>query len=410
MANTAKGYRQGTDRLVPPVETLDRVRPFLPAMGITRIANVTGLDVIGVPVVMACRPNSRGLAVAQGKGLTLDAAKASAVMETIEGYHGEHITLPLVLGTFDELRAGRRLIDAFRLWTGESGPFVGDRPQLWTQGVDLVRDEAVWVPLDAVHSDFTFDAQLGRPMLDSSSNGLASGNHPLEAVSHALCELIERDATALWSLLPADTRRSSRLDLATVDDPGCVEVLSRLEAARIAVAVWEITSDIGLPVFGCQIAEDPDHGVLPLYGSEGFGCHPRREIALLRALTEAVQSRLTFIAGSRDDMFRTEYETARDRHALDRLWATVAEPVRGRGFRQMPTSVHDSFEEDVALEVARMRAVGVNEVVVVDLTRPEFDIPVVRAVVPLLEYSSGVDGYRPRERALAFQAGQAARS
>jgi len=52
-------------------------------MGITRVANVTGLDHVGIPVVMACRPNARGLAVSQGKGLTLDAAKASAVMESI---------------------------------------------------------------------------------------------------------------------------------------------------------------------------------------------------------------------------------------------------------------------------------------------------------------------------------------
>jgi ribosomal protein S12 methylthiotransferase accessory factor YcaO len=29
-----------------------------PVMGITRVANVTGLDSVGIPVVMVCRPNS----------------------------------------------------------------------------------------------------------------------------------------------------------------------------------------------------------------------------------------------------------------------------------------------------------------------------------------------------------------
>jgi ribosomal protein S12 methylthiotransferase accessory factor len=129
-----KGYRHGTDRLVTPAETLDRVRPHLAAMGITRLANVTGLDVIGVPVVMAVRTNARGLAVAQGKGLTLDSAKASAVMETIESYHAEHITLPLVLGSHAELRPGRPLIDVAGLRTGPSGPFHTDRPALWMEG------------------------------------------------------------------------------------------------------------------------------------------------------------------------------------------------------------------------------------------------------------------------------------
>ena len=64
-------------------------------MGITRLADVTGLDYIGIPVIMACRPNSRALSVAQGKGLDLDAARTSGFMEAAETFHGEHIDLPV---------------------------------------------------------------------------------------------------------------------------------------------------------------------------------------------------------------------------------------------------------------------------------------------------------------------------
>jgi len=84
-------------------------------MGITRIANVTGLDHIGIPVVQVVRPNSRSLAVCQGKGLTLAAAKASAVMESIEGYHAERIGLPLKLASHEEMRAGHVLADVTEL-------------------------------------------------------------------------------------------------------------------------------------------------------------------------------------------------------------------------------------------------------------------------------------------------------
>ena len=84
--STPKAYRCGTHRLIGPEETMARARPFLGTMGITRIANVTGLDCIGVHVAQAIRPNSRSLAVSQGKGLTLAAAKASALMESIEAY------------------------------------------------------------------------------------------------------------------------------------------------------------------------------------------------------------------------------------------------------------------------------------------------------------------------------------
>jgi len=92
---TLKGYRSGTHRLISPVETVSRVRPLMPVMGITRIANVTGLDVVGLPVVMVCRPNARSIAVSQGKGLDLAAAKASGLMEAVETYHAETIQLPL---------------------------------------------------------------------------------------------------------------------------------------------------------------------------------------------------------------------------------------------------------------------------------------------------------------------------
>src|SRR5207244_5110666 len=97
-------FHSGTHRTIVPEETLRKVRPLMPVMGITRIANVTGLDCIGIPVVMVCRPNSRALAVAQGKGLDLDAAKASGLMESVEAYHAERITLPLKLASQEELR------------------------------------------------------------------------------------------------------------------------------------------------------------------------------------------------------------------------------------------------------------------------------------------------------------------
>ena len=62
-----KGFFDGTHRLIAPEDTLDRTRPLMPVMGITRLANLTGLDIVGLPVVMAVRPNARSLAVSSGK-------------------------------------------------------------------------------------------------------------------------------------------------------------------------------------------------------------------------------------------------------------------------------------------------------------------------------------------------------
>ncbi|XXZ33194.1 YcaO-like family protein [Sorangium sp. So ce321] len=104
-----KGFRAGTHRQVEPEETLRRVRRLMPVMGITRIANVTGLDNIGIPVVMVCRPNSRSLSVSQGKGLDLQTAQASGLMESVESYHAERIDLPLKMASYEELRYTHRV-------------------------------------------------------------------------------------------------------------------------------------------------------------------------------------------------------------------------------------------------------------------------------------------------------------
>ena len=70
----------------------------------------------------------------------------------------------------------------------------------------------------------------------------------------------------------------------------------------------------------------------------------------------------------------------------------------------MPTYAHGSFEEDVALELARLQAAGIKEAVIVDLTKPVFGIPVVRAVVPGLENRGHGPTYQPGERGLALAA------
>src|SRR5580698_7948827 len=166
-----KSYRQGTHRLIAPETTLARLAPFLPAMGITRVANITGLDSIGIPVVVAVRPNSRGLAVSQGKGLDLFAAKVSALMESIEAHHAERIIAPLILASYDDIRRTRRVVNVDQL------PRVSDRTAtssriggkafhpglelLWIEGYDLINSESIWLPYELVHSNFTLPLPNG---------------------------------------------------------------------------------------------------------------------------------------------------------------------------------------------------------------------------------------------------------
>ncbi len=395
-----KGHSLGTHRLVSPEETLARVRPLMPAMGITRIANLTGLDCVGIPVVSVCRPNARSLAVSQGKGLNLTAAKVSGLMESVESYHAEHITLPLRRASHEELRASHPVVDVERLPRLSVSDFHPSKRMLWIEGRNLRDGEPLWLPFELVHTDFTLPLPEGSGAFLMGSNGLASGNHLLEAISHGLCEVVERDANTLWHLQDEPTRRRTRLRLDTVDDPACLQVLERLEQAHMEVAVWETTTDIGLPAFLCTVAERELNPLRPRAATPGSGCHPTREIALLRALTEAVQVRVTLISGARDDMGVARcYETWQDPEQCRRQLKRMRRERPVRRFQEVPTFTGQSFDEDVAWELERLAAVGLEQVVVVDLTRPEFRIPVARVVIPGLEPSHDTPGYTPGARA-----------
>jgi YcaO-like protein with predicted kinase domain len=380
----AKGYVEGTHRTVEPAATLERLRPILPRIGVTRVGVITGLDVIGIPVVMVTRPNARSLSVSQGKGVDLTAAKVSGIMEAVEAWHAENVLLPLRLATYRELRAVARVVDVEQLPRRSSSRFHPDLTILWIEGTDVFTADRVWVPYETVHLDFRTPGPQGTGCFLSASTGLGAGNHLLEAVSHALCEVVERDAVALWSERHEADRASRQVDLSTVTDTGCRRLLDAYESAGVGVAVWDLTTDVGLPVLSTTIVDRSADPVRRLPAAIGYGCHTDRTVALSRALTEAAQSRLTLIAGSRDDFLPGYYRHGRDARAI----ATHAARVNGRPRRPFAAVVdasRNSIDEDVAYELDVLRGAGVRQAIMVDLTRPEMRVPVVRMVVPGME-------------------------
>jgi len=394
-----KTYFCGTHRTLSPVETMSRVTPFFGTFGITRIANVTGLDRIGIPVVVVCRPNARSSAVFQGKGIDISAAKASGVMEAIETWHAEHVDLPLRFSSFAELSRRHRVVDVAGLPRLPESAFRPTLKMLWAEGSDLIGGEPAWVPFETVHADGTIPDPPGSGCFASSTNGLASGNHMLEAVSHAICEIIERDATSLWNRMPAKERDGRRVDLGTVANDTCRGVLDRFERAELDVAVWDTTTDVGVAAFQCVAADRT--GEIP-HVAYGAGCHPARDVALLRALTEAAQVRTTYIVGSREDIHRSDYDAGTLRN---RSWAVrrVMRSVAGvRDFGSITTREFESLGSEVDWLLDCLRNAGIRQAIALDLTWPEYGISVVRVVIPGLEGSDHHPGYVPGERARAL--------
>lgn len=362
----------GTTRAASLDATWRRFAPAARRAGITRIAELTGLDTIGIPVFAAIRPMGRSLSTQQGKGATALAARVSALMESLETWTAEHVALPTVRASWRRL--GDRAIDVRGLARARRRP-NRDARWRWVEGWDLGADRAVLVPLEAVTLDATFRAP---PVFALSSNGLASGNALVEAVAHGLCEVLERDAEAAWRRAGGDRR----LVLDSIDDPGCRALIDRITAAGARVWVWDLGDPVrapGLCVIGAAIMEDPREPAWRTLGFyQGFGAHWRPAIAIARALTEAAQTRLTYIAGARDDFFPQEYARATDPALLAALWQRFSSPCdEPVGFDELPGLSAATLGDALVQLVA-----GQRQVVAVDLTHPALGVPVAKVLVP----------------------------
>jgi len=387
-------------------ETLSLVTPYLAELGITRVANVTGLDRIGIPTVVVSRPNARSLSVSQGKGVDLDAAKVSGIMEAIELHHAEHCLLPLVLATYAELTQRAAVVDVKRL-PGFVRRFDEHLQLLWTAAREL-EGASRYVPFDLVHANLTLPLPPHSGCFPLSSNGLASGNSLPEAIVHGALELVERDAVALFYRMGAAEQLARRLDLASVDDERCRWLLSRYAAADIAVAVWDVTSDVGLPSFFCSIVERALNPFQRVGRANGSGCHVDRAEALKRALTEAAQTRLTRIAGSRDDLQREEVELLRSEAAILRQQALQQSHGEGqRAFLSVASHAPSSLAAALSALNEHLVRAGVGPLLFVDLSSERLPVNVARVIIPGLEGVADAPGYVAGARALAIGSGDA---
>jgi ribosomal protein S12 methylthiotransferase accessory factor len=362
--------RDGTHRTATLAATWRRFAPASRTAGITRIAELTGLDTIGIPVFAAIRPMGRSLSTQQGKGTTALAARVSALMESLETWSAEHLALPVVRGSWRGL--GDRAVDV-RALARPRGRLDRDARWRWVEGWDLGANRPVLVPEQAVTLDTTFRRP---PIFDISSNGLASGNLLVEAIAHGLCEVIERDAEAAWRRAGSNRR----LVLDSIDDPACRALIDRIVAAGARVFVWDLTGhDTPIPVIGAAIMEDPREPAWRTLGFyQGFGAHWAPEIAIARALTEAAQTRLTYIAGARDDFFPFDYARATDPDLLAALWQRFSSPCdEPVGFAELPRLTAGSLGHALELLVATQR-----QVIAVDLTHPAIGVPVAKVIVP----------------------------
>jgi YcaO-like protein with predicted kinase domain len=393
----------GLDRVIGASETFVRLREIGNTLGVTRIADITGLDRVGIPVYSAIVPSSKdGISVYNGKGLRPIDAKVGALMESIERQTALKTRLPYIEATYSQLSQQARTLDPWKINQALFEDFTPESLCSWVRGTDLFSEEKVWVPAHLA-GYLWHDVPHGSPFTVNDSNGLASGNNRLEAVFHALCELIERDAWSFAELgasfLPAARRQViGGRSVGHSDDLEhcpCVEILEDNELFRafqeagLSLQVRDITSALRVPAFLASVTDENIFG-FPM-AHAGFGCSPNAHVALCRAITEVAQSRCVDIQSVREDIVDSNapkemfsHHTRRVAVVNRRSWV-LGESRTRRPFEAIESHSFDDLNQDLQWLMGRLETAGLSEAIVVDFTPDCTTHSVVRVIVPGIE-------------------------
>lgn len=324
--------------------------------GVTRVADLTGLDRLDIPVAQAVRPMGKSLSTSMGKGIDFEAASIGAIMEAIEVYCAEELAK------------------------------VDDSE--WLEAEDLVSGEPAKVPWNSVSLDYTRPDHL----LKAESNGLASGGTAAEALRAAICELIERDRWAKWLRLNPMQKSETRVCLETVEDQNCRTIFSKVHDGGCQLLLWEISTADHLPVYAAAILDG--HQFCDLPPTFGIAARLDPAAAVIAAVGEAAQTRAAIIAGTRDDRGMKSYKSLDTSHGRILLETFGFLPAT-RIFTEMPVTSRGDAEGDVAWLIDRLIADGAGQLLWVDLTREELGVPVVKVIAPGLEgFSTDLTAWR----------------
>ena len=401
----------GGHRALSPEETLQRYRhlvspicgavtmlePYIPPDNGVMHVYLSGNNVARGPRnLMNLRTDLRSMSC--GKGTSGTQAKVSALCEGVERYCGlSHGDEPCRIARFVDLGEAAIHPNACMLFSqkqyeGRGGqqdvsyhwvpaPFDPERKIEWTPVWSLTAEAVRYLPTGFCYYHGWED---DRPdFCVPCSNGNAAGNTLEEAVLQGFCELVERDGVALWWY---NRIRMPGVDLESFDEPYLERLVAFLRARQRDLWALDLTSDLGIPAFVALSRRTEGESELIMLG---FGAHLDAKVALLRAVTELNQMLVPLLQAPPDRPTGSIADPA----TLDWLrYATIADhpylaPREGppRTASSYSESWTDDLREDVLACQARVEQLGL-ELLVLDQTRPEIGMPVVKVVVPGLRH------------------------
>jgi ribosomal protein S12 methylthiotransferase accessory factor len=430
-------------------DTLTEIIPLCIKIGVTRISDITFMDRLYIPNYSAILPGTEdSFWVYSGKGTTKSDAKASALMEAIERYSSLPSTYPrtFIQGSYLQLSKSYNKVLHPAEVVEPVNQAYNDKDAIldFLPGFDLLTNEKVLVPADIALYRYSPKHQAICAFSHSHTNGLASGNVLEEAICHALCEVIERDAVSIADLcassipynilekivdslkkeekggypvtrIPAedkfvdDSSIFQDVDISKIAEgfEPIKRLVKRFTDAGIPLLIKDITQkDIGIPTFVASSIEwiARDYG----YFAKGFGTHPDARIALIRAITEVSQTRAVNIHGARDDLNKIQYKENDEIYKRKWQFMPASSSLTRHNnnnkniikFSEIKTHMNKDILDDINLILYGLKKAGLKRAIIIDLTHPNIGIPVVRAIVPGLEtfeVTKSIMGRRAKE-------------
>ena len=326
-----------------------------------------------------------------GKGSTAEQGEASALMEAIERYTG--------IFQGDEIRVTRRFTDFpsreiihpnkvllfsdAQYRQGQAPTADPDEPQ---RPLPLDRSaEIEWSPVWSLRdkrfkylpTTLLYFFYRGPAAFLADSNGCAAGNTLEEAVVQGFLELVERDAYAIWWY---NRVQRPEVDLSQFDDSYIRDVRTQFAETGRRLWVLDVTSDLGIPTY-VAITHWMQNGQENI--EFGSGAHFDPRIAALRALTELNQfMSIGFLGGGTGEKSSLDGITPlrlQDHPYLTPSNSAAIRPGSGSTFDH-----HDTREQ--VMSCVRLAKRAGLDFLVLDQTRPDIQVPVVRVIVPGLRH------------------------
>jgi oxazoline/thiazoline synthase len=323
-----------------------------------------------------------------GKGSTPEQAEASALMESIERYSGIYQGDEIrVTKRFTDFAPGEAILpnDVLLFSEAQSRADQADESGETQTAPDAFDPSAriEWSPVWSLRdgrfkylpTSLLYFFYVGPAAFQADSNGCAAGNTVEEAIVQGFLELVERDAYAIWWY---NRTPRAEVDLSQFNDSYVRDLQTQLAETGRKLWVLDVTSDLGVPTY-VAILHWMQNGQENI--EFGSGAHFDRRIAVLRTLTELNQfMSIGMMRGGTGEKPSLDGVTPLRLTDYPFLIPKGVESASGTPFPPL-----DNTRDQVLACVEIAKRAGL-DFLVLDQTRPDVEVPVVRVIVPGLRH------------------------